>query len=352
MIGEKKLNVVIVGYGMSGKQFHSYLVPKTKHLNLYGVVSSKNIKNVKIFKNLEDSLKDENVHVIIVATPTNSHKEIIIKSLQHDKDVLSDKPICLTQKDFLEIIDTLKKSKGKLSVFQNRRQDGDYLTVKKLMEENILGKVRWIEVSWQKYGVPTKKWKQQPTKEGGGYFYDLGVHLLDQVLLLFPQGIKSVFSRIHYDFEGFEGMDSHSIIVIEFVDGVTAILDLSTSVTIQKPRFYIVGSKGSFIKYGIDPQEAAMIKEDIESAQEEEKWYGTFKKTDMTEEKIPTVRGNWLLFYENFENFLVGKEENQIKLGTIYRTIVVLENAILSSEKKQVIELNLPSAEEVEKMWK
>lgn len=346
-----KLNVVIVGYGMSGRQFHSYLISKTKYLYLYGIVTTKqDVQNVKIFTNFEEALKDENVNVIIVATPTKTHKEIIIKSLQSDKNVLTDKPICLNQKDFIEITNAIKKSKGKLSVFQNRRQDGDYLTVKHLMTDGTLGKVRWIEASWQKYGIPSKKWKQEPTKEGGGYFYDLGVHVLDQILLLFPQGIKSVYSRIHFDFEGFEGMDSHSMITIVFEDGCTAVVDLSTSATIQKPRFYVIGSKGTFIKYGIDPQEAAMIQGKIESAYEDEKWYGTLKKSDLSEEKIPTVKGDWLLFYQNFENYLLGNEENEIELGSIYRTIVVLESAILSSEKNQVIELNLPCIQELNKI--
>jgi scyllo-inositol 2-dehydrogenase (NADP+) len=342
-----KLNVVVIGYGFAGRQFHPHLISKTRHLHLYGVVSSRKLAiDIKVFSSLSEALDDPNVHVFIIASPTPTHVEYAIQILNKQKHLVIEKPICLTCQDFQRICNA-KSEKSCVSVFQNRRQDGDYLTVKKLIESGKIGKVRWIEASWQKYGVSLKEWKKLPTREGGGYFYDLGVHVMDQILLIFSQAISTVYARIHYDFEGHPGIDSSAMIIVTFEDGCTAVVDVSSGVTIPKPRFSIVGSKGTYNKYGMDPQEAAMINGDIDQAIEPKEQYGVFKSIDGKEEIIATEKGDWKLYYTNFENMILNHETPMVSLESVYRVTRVLEAALRSSEQNQVINVDIPALKDI-----
>lgn len=203
------INTVVVGYGMAGKGFHCYLIQQNPKLTLYGVVIRKNISppelkgccapfpftmlGIRIFDSLEKALQDEKVQLIVIATPNHTHAEMAIQSLNAKKHVVVgnprmnlfthsiDKPAALCLRDFDKMVKTAEENGKHLFIFQNRRWDGDFLTVKKLMKEGKLGQVRWVEMSWQKPGLSTKLWKNDDLKKGSGRFYDLGSHMIDQV---------------------------------------------------------------------------------------------------------------------------------------------------------------------------
>jgi len=135
-----------------------------------------------------------------------------------------------------------------------------------------------MEISWQKYGITTKEWKNSPVEVGGGRFWDLGIHVMDQLLQLVPYTVTSVFCRIQRDFINYPSIDSFSMIILSFENGSTGIVDISCSTFISKPRFNICGNEGTFVKNGVDPQEEALIKGEIEIVKDHESNYGTLKK--------------------------------------------------------------------------
>ncbi len=228
------------------------------------------------------------------------------------------------------------------------------MTVQKLMRSSSsgaatpLGTVRWIEMAYQK-GKSTRSWKAESVYKGGGRFFDLGAHMIDQCCVLFAsQTITGVYARMHFDFPDFKGVDSHATVMIEFGDGSTAVADAGSMTAIEKPRFYVVGSDATFQKYGFDPQEAAMMAGQIDTASEDAKWYGTLQCVDRSKPAtaIATENGRWRNFYENVGAVLQGTSGAQplVSLASVRRAIAVIDAALESVKLKKSISLQLPPA--------
>jgi scyllo-inositol 2-dehydrogenase (NADP+) len=225
-----------------------------------------------------------------------------------------------------------------LSVFQNRRWDGDYLTVRKLMEEGRLGDVRWIETAWQGGFGPPGGWRGQADKGGGGLF-DLGAHMIDQILQLFPAPVISVYCRMRHEFEESD-VESEGLTVLSFADGRTAVVDTSRLAAIKKPRWYVRGTGGAFRKYGVDPQEGAMNREEIDKAVEPAENYGLYSDSEH-EERIPTVPGRWRSYYENVAAAIRGEEEPAVKPEEVRRVMAVFDAAFESGESGQAVKTDI-----------
>lgn len=341
-----KPRAVVIGYGYAGRSFHSYLIRITPGLELHGV-SSRNPatrerivreRGCRAYDGFESVIADPNVDLVVLATPTSTHADLAVRALGAGKHVVTDKPMCLTLEECDRMIAAAKESGRTLNVFQNRRWDGDFLTVKSLIDEGRLGDVRWIEMAWQKFGPPGG-WRGSRAS-GGGRFHDLGAHLLDQLLLLFPQAIDTVYCRMQYDFPDHD-VESHAMIVVGFADGVTGVCDVSSMSARSKPRFHVFGTKGTFVKHGLDPQEEALKAGDIDAAREDEALFG--RVYDAKEEAIvPTLPGRWRSYYENIADVLAGKAEPAVKLAENRRVMAVLDAALRSARSNQVIRARIP----------
>lgn len=325
----------VIGYGYAGRSFHSYLINITPGLTLHGVCSSSPDKRAQIvrergcqaYRTVDEVLADPLVDLVVIATPNDLHAPLAIRALEAGKAVVTDKPMAVTVAEAQRMVETAERTGGLLSVFQNRRWDGDFLTVRQLIERGQLGNVRWIELAWQRWGAP-RGWRGVAAK-GGGRLYDLGAHLLDQLLLLFPQPVEAVYCRTHNDFPGSD-VESHALISVHFSDGATGICDLSSMAALGKPRFHIYGDGGTFVKFGLDPQEEAMKAEQIEQAVESPAFYGRLHD-GIQETTIPTVPGRWRSYYENIRDALAGEAELAVKPTEVLRVMTVLAAAFRSA---------------------
>ena len=153
---------------------------------------------------------------------------------------------------------------------------------------------------------------------------------MDQLLLLFPQPVKKVYCRMHHDFPSHD-VESHVMTVVEFEDGATGVCDMSSMAAAPKPRFYACGTEAAFVKYGVDPQEKAMIAGDIDAAQEEEGRYGRLYD-GKTDQAVATVPGRWRNYYENIADVLTGKAEPLVKLDEMQR-LMALFDAVFESAR-------------------
>jgi len=199
-------------------------------------------------------------------------------------------------------------------------------------------------MAWGKAGKTNKLWKTDPISKGGGRFLDLGSHLVDQLLQLNQHKVISVYCRMHFDFTEYPGTDSHALLIVGFEDNSSGVIDTSTTATIDKARFYIVGDKGTFIKYGFDPQEEALVSGNIYSAVEKEQFFGKIKYLDKnkSENVIQTEKGDWTIFYKNVAHAINGQPtEHLITAESVRRTIAVLTAALQSVSEKQVITVNI-----------
>jgi scyllo-inositol 2-dehydrogenase (NADP+) len=236
----------LIGRGMAGTVFHAPLIRAADGLELTAIAGSADAAAL---------IASRDVDLVVIATPNESHAPLARAALEAGKHVVVDKPFALYSGEADELID-LAQAKGlMLTVFHNRRWDGDFLTVKKVLGEGALGEIALYEAHWDRFRPTIKQgWREVPA-HGAGLLWDLGPHLIDQTLMLF--GVPdSIAADIAVQRPG-AGVDDYFHLTFHY-GTMRAILGASTLAAAARPRFALHGSGGSFVKHGLDPQEAAL----------------------------------------------------------------------------------------------
>ncbi|MDZ5473642.1 Gfo/Idh/MocA family oxidoreductase [Bacillus sp. 31A1R] len=257
------IKTVLVGFGFAAKVFHlPHLVQSTKY-EVVGIVSSsgaskehQDVRNVPVYSTLDEALSQSNATLYIITTPSDMHFNMLKQCIQAGKDVLVEKPAFLTVEEGGELITLLKNSRSVVSVHQNRRWDGDFLTIQKLLKEKTLGDWKVLESRFDRFRpVIRDRWREQPGP-GSGVLYDLGSHLIDQALNLFGEP-DSLYAEVLTQRENAQ-TDDGFLIVFHYGEK-RVYLRSSSFINSTYPRFELHGTKGSFVKYGLDNQEAQLI---------------------------------------------------------------------------------------------
>jgi predicted dehydrogenase len=339
----KPANAAVIGYGYAGRAFHTYLIGLAPSLRLHAVVArdpekreqARRERGCRVYSEVDQVLTDPEVDLVVLATPNPLHCELALRALQAGKHVVTDKPMCLTLEECDRMIAAAQAAGRLLAVFQNRRWDGDFLTLRKLQAEGALGRLRWLEMAWQG-AHPCRNWRSQAA-QGGGRFFDLGAHLLDQMLLLLPGRVTSVHCRMHHD-DPTTDTETHALLTLGFEDGATGVIDTGSMHWISKPRFYACGDQSAFLKHGLDPQEKAMNEGDIDAAVEPEATWGLLKSKD-GERRIPTLPGRWRAFYGMIGDLIAGRApaEAPVRLEESRRVMAVFDAALASARSGQVV---------------
>lgn len=343
------INVGVVGYGYAGKCFHCYLSRLADGLNLYAVSSREPIRRaaaqkdygVKTYASLDEMLDDNKVDLIIIATPHNTHTELSIKAMNAKKHVVTDKVMCLNTKEADDMIEASKKNNVLLSVFHNRRWDWDYLTVKKVLEEGVIGEPFLFESAIFGYGPP-RGWRGKKA-ESGGLLYDWGAHLIDQAVQLLGSKLKSVYCQI-VDKSHWKNIDigNYVKLLISCHDETLFQVEVSNLARADRPRWYILGSLGSFVKHGRDPQEAPMVQGNIDAATEPSEHRPRIRtevKGFASEFTMDSVRGSWKSYYQNISDALNKGAELAVKPEDVRKDMVLIDAAMKSAESEEVVEL-------------
>lgn len=351
LCGRRPPNVVVVGYGYAGRAFHTYLVGLAPGLRLHGVAVGDPEKQARarqergcaIYGTFDEAIRDAEVDLVVLATPNSTHCDLAVRALDAGKHVVTDKIMCLSLAECDRMIEAAHRNRKLLSVFQNRRWDGDFLTVRKLMADGALGELRWLELAWQG-ARPMGRWRGQAAM-GGGRFYDLGAHLIDQALLLMPRAVESVWCRMQHDHRESD-TESHAMAVIGFADGATAVIDTGSMHFLSKPHWYVAGSKGTFVKHGFDPQEGAMNKGNIDAAAEAAADFGTMRD-EQGERRVPTLPGRWRNYYETIAAVLAGETPAvaPVRLAETRRVMAVVDAALRSAKSGQVVKTEIGEVE-------
>ena len=338
-----RVQVAVIGYGFAGRCFHSYLVGLVPELELRGICTAnperqeraRQERGCRIYATFDEVLADREVELVILATPNASHCDLAVQALDAGKHVVADKVMCLNLAEYERMAAAAQRRGRLLTVFQNRRWDGDFLTLQQVMADGVLGEVRWLELAWQGFGA-WGGWRGQKAA-GGGKLYDLGAHLIDQVCLLFPEPTTSVYARLQHDLPETD-TESHALVVVNFAGGRTAVVDTSSLAAFAKPRFYALGTKATFRKYGVDPQERKMIEGDIDAAVEAPENYARIHD-GKTETVCPTLPGRWRNYYENIADVLRRGAKPLVTLESVRRQIAVLDAAFRSAAAGQAVSL-------------
>jgi predicted dehydrogenase len=301
-----QLNVALIGYGMAAKVFHAPLISSVSELRLSHIVSSKpdvvkqDWPDVTVVASPADAFSNPEVDLIVVATPNDSHFDLAQRGLAAGKHVVVDKPFTTTVAEASELAALAKKPGRVLSVFHNRRWDGDFLTLRALISEGRLGEVMHFESHYDRYRpLVRKRWREQPGP-ASGIWYDLGPHLVDQALQLFgtPEGIRA---DLEMQREGSETVDYFHVLLR--YGRARAILHASSLVRGDLPRFIVHGRVASYVKYGMDSQEETLKRGERPGGAN---WRVDPRDGSLIQREndvdtgvtVPTVPGNYCGYYE------------------------------------------------------
>jgi scyllo-inositol 2-dehydrogenase (NADP+) len=342
--------VGLIGSGKSGRIFHAPVIGAIPQLLLktaverHGDEFRKVFPTVNIVREVDELLQDDGILLVVIATPNASHFDLARQALAAGKHVVIDKPFTVSMDQARTLIDLARAKGVLLSVYQNRRWDGDFLTVKQLIGEGRLGRIIEFESHLDRFRTlpRTGAWKESAGL-GSGLFWDLGPHLIDQALQLFGPP-ERVLADIRIQREGALTDDYFEVKL--FYDSFVATLKAGMLVPEPNRRFTLRGTKGSFVKQGVDPQEAALMKGGNPTDQgwgvEPPESWGTFytcKGDRITEEKIPTVPGCYQAFYENVAWAIAGTAALAVKPEEAFATIRIIEAARQSGKNGQIIQL-------------
>ncbi len=341
------IRTVVVGHGLAGRYFHCPLIKRQPELSLYGIVArdeaarteAQRLWNVRGYASLDQALEDPAVELLVIATPHKSHADLAIRTLDAGRHCVVDKVMALSTPQTDAMIAARDRSGAMLSVFHNRRWDWDFVTVREVLSQGLIGRPLLIENAVCRQGSP-RGWKGK-IEEAGTILHDWGAHLVDQALRL---GLGPCRRLVAWVLEGpWEGIDSggHGRIIMEF-DGAIFQAETSRVCRIDRPRWWIVGSAGGFVKYGVDPQEDALRQGDIDHAREPESHHGILRIADasgvVAESRMPSLRAHWDSYYANIAGHLLHHEPLSVKAEEAREVVRVLEAAVRSSRDHVVIE--------------
>ncbi|MEU1183044.1 Gfo/Idh/MocA family oxidoreductase [Streptomyces sp. NPDC005820] len=266
--GETPLRVGLIGYGLAGSVFHAPLIAGTEGLALDTVVTSHPERqeqaraafpDVRLAATAEDLLaRADALDLIVVASPNRTHVPLATAALKAGVPVVVDKPVAGTAAEARALAALADERGLLLSVFQNRRWDNDFLTLRRLLADGELGDVRRFESRFERWRPqPKGGWRESgDPAEIGGLLYDLGSHVVDQALTLFGPA-ASVYAEADVRRPGAEA-DDDTFIALTHTNGVRSHLYVSATTPQLGPRFRVLGSTAGYVKYGLDPQEAAL----------------------------------------------------------------------------------------------
>ena len=264
----RPLRVGVIGYGLAGRVFHVPLVAACPELTLAAVVTRDPGRRAQLrVAHPEADVLDtpeqlwaraSSLELVVVATPNRSHVPLARAALQVGLPVVVDKPFATTAADARALVDEARARGRLLTVFQSRRWDGDFLTVRKLLAERALGAVHRFESRFERWSpVPRPGWRESgDPAEAGGLLFDLGAHLIDQALQLFGP-VRTVYAELDRRRPGVAA-DDDAFVGLTHASGTRSHLWMSKAAAQGGPRFRVLGQDAAFTKYGLDGQEPAM----------------------------------------------------------------------------------------------
>lgn len=345
-----KHRIAIIGFGGMGN-WHRNRIEKIEGAELAGIWDIKEERReyarsngIHVYRDLDDVLADCSVEIVVVATPNDVHKDLVIAALEAGKNVICEKPVALNSQELKEMSEASARTGKFFTVHQNRRWDEDFLMIKEILKQENLGPIFKIETRVHgSRGIPGD-WRQEPEK-GGGMILDWGVHLLDQALLLYPEAkVKTVYATITNVTN--TKVDDGFTADLGFDNGVHIIVEVGTSNFIRLPRWMVLGRDGSAIiedwsKQGRQVCACGKDEKDVVpvvTAAGITKTMAPRREDTIKTLPLPEVTADVGDFYRNVFAHLEGKEERLITLPQVARVMRLMEAIMESATTKTVVD--------------
>lgn len=337
----------IVGYGFSAKTFHIPFITTQANFTLAAISSSQeeSIKHAfpdaKHFASAEEMITTTDSSLVIITAPNDVHFSLAKLALENNKHVVLEKPFVTSVSDGKALI-ALAKSKGlELAVYHNRRWDGDFLTVKKLLAEKRLGNIKYFESHFDRFRPKVmQRWREQ-SNNGGGILFDLAPHLIDQALQLFglPEAITAQCKMLREDATNIDFFN----LTLHYPDKL-AVLNGSMLSAGPNARFNVQGDIANYVKYGLDPQEAQLKAGELPIAKnwgaEDATAYGTLYSQDSAQ-VYPSENGAYQLFYEKLADAINFGSELPVSAEDALCNIQLIELAMQSNQLRKTMQVEI-----------
>ncbi|ERT11479.1 oxidoreductase [Photorhabdus temperata] len=339
------LKVGLVGYGYASKTFHAPLIAGTAGVRLVAISSSNAEKvksdwsNIAVVSHPEDLFNDPEIDLIVIPTPNDTHYPLAQKALAAGKHVVVDKPFTITVEQAESLKQQAEQAGLLLSVFHNRRWDSGFLTIKSLIRENRLGKLRYFECHFDRYRPVVRQRWREAAGEGSGIWYDLGPHLLDQAVQLFgkPQSITADLGMIRPNAEAVD----YFHVLLNYPD-IKVVLHATTLAAAESAVYTLHGMEGSYVKYGLDPQEERLK---VGERPPQADWgydirdgvVTLSREDELVTEYIPTLPGNYSAYYAAIRDAITIGKLNPVTASEAIQIMKLIEAGTESAKQQRTV---------------
>jgi scyllo-inositol 2-dehydrogenase (NADP+) len=343
------IDVGLIGFGLAGRSFHAPVIRAVPGLRLAAILersgseAAAQYPDVPIVRTLDELLAVPEIRLVVIATPNDSHYPIARQCLAAGRDVLVDKPFTTTLEEAIALVNFANKQGRLITVYQNRRYDGDFQAIVQLVASATLGRIVRFESNYDRFRPQLRPgaWRER-SSPGSGIFFDLAPHLMDHALLLFglPEALTA---DIRIEREGAVADDAFDL-AFHYPHGLRADLRSSILAAVTRPRFLLYGTQGAFVKQSFDPQENNLRRGYIPTdaawgAEPEENW-GLLTLSEnggLTQRRVPSAKCDYRDFYANLRDAMLGKAKLAVSPEWALDVMRLLELARHSSKERRTV---------------
>ncbi len=343
------IEVGLVGFGLAGRAFHAPVIRAVHGLHLAAILqrsgteAAEKYPDVRIVRSLDELLSMAEIRLIVIATPNETHYPFARQCLEAGRDVVVDKPFTTTLEEAVSLVQFAKGANRLLTVYQNQRYDGDFQAIRQIVEAGTLGRIVRLETSYDRFRPQPKPgaWRET-ARPGSGILFDIAPHLIDHALVLFGLP-EAVTADVRTEREHAVADDAFDI-ALHYSNGMRAVLRSSILAAAPRPRFVLLGTRGSFVKQTFDPQENNLRRGYIPAdsawgAEPEENWgVLTVPAGDSFERRrIPPATCDYRDYYANVRDAILGHAAPAVTPEYALDVMRMLELARESSQKRCTI---------------
>jgi scyllo-inositol 2-dehydrogenase (NADP+) len=316
-----EIGVGLIGFGLAGRSFHAPVIRAVPGLRLVAILqrsgseAAQAFPDVRTVRRVEELLAIDEIRLVVIATPNETHYPFAKQCLASGRDVIVDKPFATSYDQAADLVQFAKDRGRIVTVYQNRRFDGDFQAIQQLVGSGELGRIVRFETTYDRFRpqLRANAWREK-SAPGAGILFDIGPHLIDHAMLLFGTP-AAVTADIRIEREGGEADDAFDI-VFHYPNSMRAVLSSNILAAVQRPRFLLFGTQGAFLKQTFDPQENNLRRGEILKgtpwgAEFEENW-GVLTLSDgtnATQRRIPSSTCDYRDYYANIRDVLLGKAQ-------------------------------------------
>lgn len=350
----KLVNVGILGYGLSGSVFHTPVIRSVEGFRITSIMTGNKAAiariaeedpSVWIASTPEEILESPTIDLVVIAVPNAFHHSLAKKALEHGKHVVLEKPFTITLDEAEDLVELSERTGKVLSAYHNRRWDGDFKTLRRLIEGKAIGHLAEFESHFDRFRPVMKagSWREEEGP-GTGLLYDLGSHLIDQALTLFGMP-ERIFADLRIQRPTGKAVDSFELLL--HYEGLKVTLKSGSLVKEPLPRFILQGDRGSYVKYGLDVQEAELkagsMPNDREDWGLEPEAMNGILNTDVNGidlvGTVSTLPGDYREYYRGIYKAVTENVEPPVTARQARDVMKIIELAIESAERGMVVKV-------------